>query len=266
MAVLSGVGVLVTRPEPQSLPLCRLFEGLGATTVRFPAIDIKPCGSAQEFARLTEPGDRFDLIVFTSANAVRFGRDILRAIPTATLSAIGPATARALEDFGHRVSVVPEGGFDSESLLRHPMLTNLEGRRVLIVKGMHGRELLAAEIARRGAQLTQVEVYRREWASHDAADIAAVETRVSAGELQFITATSADIGAGLLATATPGLRSSLDRLHWLVPGARVAAALREQGVLGPIVQARSAEDHDLVEAVVRFKTQTPVSSIPQTGA
>jgi uroporphyrinogen-III synthase len=251
--VLSGVGVLVTRPEPQARPLCKLFEDLGATTLRFPAIEIKP----QEFAHPTGLAERFDLIVFTSANAVRFGRAILSSNANVPLSAIGPATARTLAEFGHHVSVVPAGGFDSENLLLHPMLANLAGKHVLIVKGMHGRELLAGEIVRRGARLTQIDVYRREWAAHDAADIAAVERRVSGGEVQFITATSADIAAGLLAGTTPDLRSAFDRLHWLVPGARVAAALREQGVRAPIVQARSAEDHDLVEAVVetvaRFK-------------
>jgi uroporphyrinogen-III synthase len=255
VGALSGVGVLVTRPEPQALTLCRLFEAVGATTVRYPAIEIKPCGEPLELAHRTGPDTRFDLIVFTSANAVRFGHAILGGGLAAegTLAAIGPATARSLEACGHRVTVVPEGGFDSESLLRHPRLAELAGKRVLIVKGLHGRELLAAELARRGAELTQWDVYRRDWAVHETTESDAVAARATRGELQFITATSADIAAGLLAGATPQLRSAFDRLHWLVPGARVAAALRDQGVHAPIVPARSADDHDLVEAVVRFQ-------------
>ena len=38
------------------------------------------------------------------------------------LAAIGPATLRALNQAGYRVAVQPAGGFDSESLLRHPRL------------------------------------------------------------------------------------------------------------------------------------------------
>jgi uroporphyrinogen-III synthase len=256
MGALSGVGVLVTRPEPQALPLCRLLEELGAIAVRFPAIVIAPCGDAGEFVREIGPLTDFDLIVFTSANAVRFGHSLLDGLGdrTPSLAAIGPATARALTTLGYPVPATPQGVFDSESLLRHPLLTNLEGRRVLLVKGQQGRELLSAEIERRGARLVSVDVYRRERAAHDAAELAALEARVAAHELQLITATSAEIAAALLAAATPRLRDEFDRLHWLVPGARVAAALRALAVTAPILEARSAEDHDLVEAVVRFTT------------
>jgi len=41
--------------------------------------------------------EAFDLVIFTSANAVRFGVALLESHPTVKLAAIGPATARALE-------------------------------------------------------------------------------------------------------------------------------------------------------------------------
>jgi hypothetical protein len=45
-----------------------------------------------------------------------------------------------------------------------------------------------------------------------------------------------------------------DRVHWLVPGARVAGAVRERGVTAPILLADSAEDQDLVAAIVRWRS------------
>ena len=41
MPALHGVGVLVTRPEHQAMPLCRLLELQGASTLRLPALEIK---------------------------------------------------------------------------------------------------------------------------------------------------------------------------------------------------------------------------------
>jgi uroporphyrinogen-III synthase len=315
MLALQGVGVLVTRPEQQALPLCRLLEAAGATALRFPVIDIKPEVDAAELRARLGPIDAFDLVVFTSANAVRFGAPLLASLRTpprrhqsavqvaaiapalaqaleqsgpqlaaigpataqaleqsgpqlaaigpATaqaleqsgplLAAIGPATAQALEQFGYRVTVASVGAFDSENLLMQPAFAQLAGRHVLIVKGVGGRELLQREISRRGAHVAIAEVYRREPTPHPDAALAALAAQFAAGAIQVITATSAEIAAGLAGSATPALRREFDRVRWVVPGARVAAALREHGVTAPVLQADTARDQDLVAAIARWR-------------
>ncbi len=50
MPALHGIGVLVTRPEQQAMPLCRLLEIQGASTLRLPAIEIKALGNRREMA------------------------------------------------------------------------------------------------------------------------------------------------------------------------------------------------------------------------
>ena len=77
MAPLSGVGVLVTRPELQAMPLCRLLEAQGASTLRLPAVEIKPLGDRRALAMRLGALESFDVIIFTSANAVRFGASFL---------------------------------------------------------------------------------------------------------------------------------------------------------------------------------------------
>jgi uroporphyrinogen-III synthase len=297
MLALQGVGVLVTRPEQQALPLCRLLEAAGATALRFPVIDIKPEVDAAELRARLGPLDAFDLVVFTSANAVRFGAPLLASLRTpprrhqsavqvaaiapalaqaleqsgpqlaaigpATaqaleqsvplLAAIGPATAQALEQFGYRVTVASVGAFDSENLLMQPAFAQLAGRHVLIVKGVGGREFLQREISRRGAHVVIAEVYRREPTPHPDAALAALAAQFAAGAIQVITATSAEIAAGLAGSATPALRREFDRVRWVVPGARVAAALREHGVTAPVLQADTARDQDLVAAIARWR-------------
>lgn len=253
MRPLEGIGVLVTRPQHQATPLCRLLEAQGAVAHPFAAIDVLPVGDRLSWAARVGRLEDFQLVIFSSANAVRFGAALLDQRSDLAIAAIGPATARALALSGHRVSVQPEGEFDSESLLRHPTLNAMAGGRVLIIAGAGGRDLLREELVRRGAQVTVAEVYRRERRLPRAAEIAALEAQFAAGAIQVVTATSAEIAASLLAIATPALRRCFNDAEWLVPGSRVAQSLRAQGHTGGILEADSAEDQDLVSAITRWR-------------
>jgi len=253
MATLHGVGVLVTRPEQQAMPLCRLLEIQGAGTLRLPAIDIKAMGNRRETAaQLGAIGD-FDVIIFTSTNAVRFGAPLLDQKRDLTLAAMGPATARALNQAGYRVAVQPAEHFDSESLLLHPRLERMAGRRILLIKGKNGRPLLEQELAQRGAQVVAIDVYQRVPSTPNPAVLAALLDSFTAGAVQVITATSLEIASNLLGMATPALRSEFERVHWLVPGERIAAGVRELGLSAPLLPAESAEDQDLVAALIRWR-------------
>jgi uroporphyrinogen-III synthase len=253
MLPLHGTGVLVTRPRHQAMPLCRLLEAEGAATFRFPAVEIQPLADRRALAASLGALEEFDIIVFASANAVRYGATLLEQKRELALAAIGPATARALNQAGYRVAVQSPEGFDSESLLRHPRLNSVAGKRILLIKGSNGRELLQNELTRRGARVTLACVYRRERAQPSAAELTALEAHFAACAIQIITATSVDIAGNLLALATPALRRHFDAAHWLTPGARVSDSLRERGLQGPLIQASSAEDQDLVSAIVRWR-------------
>lgn len=254
MPALQGVGVLITRPEQQAMPLCRLLEIEGASTLRLPAVDIKAIGNRRDTAAQLGPFDKFDFIVFTSTNAVRFGASLLDQRRDLTLAAMGPATARSLNQAGYRVAVQPQGNFDSESLLKDPRMEHLEGRRVLIIKGRSGRPFLEQELARRGAQVATAEVYERTPTTPSQAVLAALLDNFTCGDVQVITATSVEIAENLLRVATAQLRAEFARAHWLVPGERIAAALRERGLSAPLLKAKSAQDHDLVAELVRWRS------------
>jgi uroporphyrinogen-III synthase len=269
MPALQGVGVLVTRPEQQALPLCRLLQAEGASALRLPALDIKAAGDQRDMSASLGDLRRFDAIIFTSANAVRFGTALLDQRRDLTLIAIGPATARALNEAGYRVAgerpprepgqgpgpgVFSRGGFDSEALLLHPTLERPAGRRMLIVTGCNGRPFLQQELTRRGAQVRIAEVYRRLPVTPGDAELASLLQKFSDGAVQVITATSLEIAASLLRLATPELRAEFERVHWLVPGERVARGVRELGLAAPLLSAMSADDQDLVAALVRWRS------------
>jgi uroporphyrinogen-III synthase len=253
MAALAGIGVLVTRPELQAMPLCRLLEAQGAHTLRLPALEIKALGDRRELALRIGALDTFNLIIFTSANAVRFGGSLLDQKRDLQLAAIGPATAKALNQAGYRVAFTPGEAPSSEGLLAHPQLQHLAGQRILMIKGSEGRQLLQQELGRRGADVVVADVYQRVPVRPSAPHLQALQQQFAAGEVHVVTATSLAVGLALLQMVPAQLRLEFERVPWVVPGERVAAALREQGLRAPLLLADSAEDQDLVAALLRWR-------------
>jgi len=98
------------------------------------------------------------------------------------------------------------------------------------------------------------DVYQRVPTTPSSAVLAALLASFTAGAVQVITATSLEIADTLLKVATPALRREFERVHWLVSGERVAQGLRELGLQAPLLQADSAEDQDLVAALVRWRS------------
>ncbi|MCL4557916.1 MAG: uroporphyrinogen-III C-methyltransferase [Deltaproteobacteria bacterium] len=162
---LFGRRVLVTRAEKDSGPLKQSLEMLGAFVIEQPTIEIvAPDDYAPLDAALDELGS-YDTIIFTSANAVkRFmdrlwssGRDI-RSMGTARILAIGPRTAKSIEDLKIRVSQVPEE-FRAEGLV--DMLEGrVQGERILIPRAAEARTVLIDGLRKMGAEVNVVPVYK----------------------------------------------------------------------------------------------------------
>jgi uroporphyrinogen-III synthase len=251
MAKLRGLGILVTRPEPQAEPLCRLLRGEGARAWKFPGLEIVEDPQGRRLlaeASAVAP----DWLIFVSANAVRFAQPLLRRWPTVATAAIGPATARALRHLGHPVRIVPDAGYDTDSLLADARLQSLAGKSVILVKGAGGRERLARELRRRGAELRELALYRRTVPAPAPKALAELSHLFAADALQVATMTSLDLVDNLLAALPPDLRAELAKLRMLVPSERIAAALRERSIGSELIVADSAEDHDLVVALANW--------------
>lgn len=251
---LAGVGVLVTRPEHQAHGLCKLIESRGGSTLRLPALEILAVPELPAVRAAVGPVDRYHLVIFVSANAVRFGADLLAQRRDLTVAAIGRATAAALNIAGHRVALLPRDGYDSEALLACPELRHMTGQRVLIVRGRGGRELLGDALAERGASVTCAEVYDRRPARPSPQALQRVELLWRQGAIQVYTATSSELLDALLGIVTPRCRELMDSTA-LVTGARRvaehAAALR----LGsPVILAEGPDDTSLVAALVGWRS------------
>lgn len=216
---LAGRRILVTRPRELAGGLAALIAQAGGEPVLYPAIEIRDpedAGAARAaLARL----EAFDLAVFVSPSAVRKALE-LRGAPwpaRVRAAALGAGTRRELEARGVRTIIAPEDGADSEALLALPALQQVAGRRVLILRGAGGRELLGETLAARGAQVSVLECYRR---------VRPARAAAPAGTLDAVCANSGETLQNLAALL--GLARLRDTALF-VPHERVAQLARDMG-------------------------------------
>ena len=243
----------MTRPEPQAAPLARRLTAAGASVYRLPAIELRPCADRAAVRAALGPIDRFHWIVFVSANAVRFGSSFLEGHRDLRLAAVGPATARALNHAGFRVSLVPDEGFDSEHLAASPEFQHLSGQRVLIIRGTAGREHLAEQLTARGAEVMYADVYERLCATPVPGAVAAVEDAWRQGSLGVATATSGEVLRCLYEILGTTGRTLLAQTPLLVSGPRIATIARSMDLHGPLIVATRADDDGLMDALLQWR-------------
>ena len=164
---LFGKRILVTRPKDQSIELVERLEAMGAEAIEAPMIRILPPADYAELDDACARAGEFDWIIFSSANAVEAFMDRLlegpadlRALGGVKLCGVGPATAQSLADYGLKVDLTPPE-YRAEAVLR--ALSGGDGVRGLKLLLPHadiGRDLLADELRKQGADVSDVIAYR----------------------------------------------------------------------------------------------------------
>ena len=163
--LLSGIGIAITRPIDQAKKLAALIEHAGGTPILFPVIEIKPLQDYSQFEAVISEIETYDWAIFISSNAVQNGmsRLVENGIPpNLKFAAIGPVTSKELQSFGVNNVLSPKDRFDSESLLALPEMQAVKNKKIMIVRGVGGRDVLAESLITRGAQVTFAECYQRE--------------------------------------------------------------------------------------------------------
>ena len=160
---MTAFTLLNTRPQHQAHGLNVLVKEKGGVALACPTMSIELQALVNKPANL----NGFDYIVFISVNAVnafvKLGFKLSKS-EQACLDwfAIGKATYQAATQSGLPITALSGEQFDSECLLQHPDLQRLNDRKVLIVKGQNGRDLLAQTFKQRGAVVEEWPLYRRQ--------------------------------------------------------------------------------------------------------
>lgn len=158
---LHGRRILITRTRRQASDLAAKIEALGGTPILIPTIEIVPPESYAALDAALANLASFDWVVFTSANAVEvFQQRRDRSLAPRRIAVIGPATARAAEEAGLHVDLIP-ARYVAESLAE-ALAPQVRGKRVLLVRAEQARDILPETLKAAEADVTIATAYRNQ--------------------------------------------------------------------------------------------------------
>ncbi len=223
MSALTGLNVVVTRAREQAVSLAQRIVQEGGNSILFPLLEISPVADPRPLRQIVARLSQFNLAIFISPNAVRYGMEALGALPTALkIATVGQGSAKALRALGVTEIIAPQDKFDSEALLALPELQNVAGWRVVIFRGDAGCELLGDTLKARGATVEYAACYQRAKPQHDAATLFAAHPDI-------ITVTSSEALAYLWEMLDVQDKSKAVAMPLFVQHERIAQAAQKLG-------------------------------------
>ncbi len=152
--------IIVTRPMPEGIKTAARLEQMGADVIYLPSIRLNPIDVK------IKPLNRYDLIVFTSANSVIFFLKQMQesgqsAQAIRKIACIGMKTAETLEKYYLRSDVIPKE-HNSAGLLNELIKIGIKDKRILIPGSTMMKPYLANKLRAKGADVEIVDLYKPE--------------------------------------------------------------------------------------------------------
>ena len=233
--------VLVTRPEGQAAPLLALLRQAGYQPLHQPLLTLVPLPTLPpEQRRLVLELDRYQHVIFISANAVRYGmtciEDCWPQLPEGIRwYAIGGTTAALLAEHGV-VPITPGGAMNSEGLLAVAELQQVAAERDALSK--------------RGASVDELACYRRR--CPELAPGALAKT-LGAGPVEAVLVSSGEGLQNLLTLLSREESTKFRDICLVVPSTRVAGMAREAG-FRQVCTAANASDAAMLAALQQWRS------------
>ena len=254
---MKTLAVIVTRPSAQADTLVTALQQLGLEVRRRPLMDIVPLA---DDARAASSGlrqhfldiDQYRAVIAISVNAATCGLEWLdRYWPQLPVGiswyAVGPSTADVLRA-EHLPVQMPEERFDSEGVLALPGLQPeaIRGEKVLIWRGVGGRETLASVLRERGAEVDYAELYERQQVSSTSAEW---QTLLADRPLLLLSSSQA---LDIALAQVPDLPRRVSGV--MLPAQRSADMARRYG-FSEVLVAASARDEDMLLCLQQWLRQ-----------
>ena len=242
---LAGLSVLVTRPEGRADELVGAIRAAGGRARHIPLLAVAPLDARRDASIIAATRERvrelphYRRVIAISVNAVDYGlRWINETWPRPPEGidwyAIGPATAAALAQRGIDAQA-DSAAMTTEALLARADFQHLDGERILILRGVGGRETLFETLSARGARVDLAECYRRCDPALDEAGRRALWQPAA----DAVCVNSAETLRHLWQYLPQPARELYRGRPLLVPSERVAQAARELGFSRVVVAANA---------------------------
>lgn len=250
--LLRGLRIVLTRPAGQNEALAARIQAAGGKALVMPLLAIAPPACPVAADVLLVQFSQADTMIFISPNAVRMACAVLPATrwpKEKRWAGIGKGTAQALHQAGVADVLTPEHGAESEGLLALECFSKLAGRRVLLVRGEGGRDLLAHTLAERGACVEHAVVYRRIACPQDTEAL----RQFAAGQRLLMVITSSE---ALRVLMNAGDAAWLRTQDFLLAHPRIAQQAALLGLNHGMI-APSPEDDAVFAALLEYARQPP---------
>lgn len=261
---LSGCRVLVSRAKKQAGALSSSLKELGCQVIEIPFIEIRKPTSYKPLDTALGNLATYDWLILTSVNGVEalFDRMTKCKVDASVLAhlkiaAIGPATKKASEKVGLRVSITPRE-YVAESVVAS-LHKRVKGKRVLLVRAKVARDVIPRELRKAGATIDVIEAYETVVPKSSQRRLrAALASKRKPHAITFTSSSTVKNFVGLL-----GLRSARAALKKTAPnhgvhsvsiGPVTSSTLREFGL--PVdIEAKQFDIPGLVTAIVAYKSK-----------
>lgn len=246
---LSGLRVLVTRPQHQAQHFIDEIERLGGTAFLLSTIEIAFSTSEPKLTNA-------DLIIFTSVNAVTGAQldktdNLDNEANSPLIAAIGTATANALLEAGIKKVLSPTRNGNSEALLNLLGPYIFPRMKIVIVRGDSGRDTLRDGLRNLDAQVHYEQVYQRKLPNRPVAAESTSDLWQRASP--HIISISSDLGlANLISLLPTHLHSQLFLVPLVVNSKRCERKARCAGFTAEIAVADPPGNAGQVNQLVRF--------------
>lgn len=161
---LKNKTIVLTRTVEQSKESASAFSELGAEVIIFPTLEISPPTSWDEFDKIVTEQDKIDIIIFTSAHAVKMYAQRLSELNVEInykqmkVVAVGSKTYSVCESYNIPVHIIPKK-FSGEGVVEALSRYDLKDKTVFIPRSALGKEDLPHGLAVLGAKIKSVPVY-----------------------------------------------------------------------------------------------------------
>ncbi len=155
--------IVVTRSQDQAAESIKKLESLGARVIPFPAIKIRPIKVFNHFDNYASELNKFDYLIFTSENAVKYSMERLAErklkLPTdLKIVCVGKKSAEKCEELGIEVNVVPDD-YSAKGLIEYFSKIDVEDKRFFIPSSAIARSELRYNLTKRNAEVHQIPIY-----------------------------------------------------------------------------------------------------------
>lgn len=251
---LSDFQIILTRPYAQSKNLQKILEDNGAKVIIFPCFAINKINlTSVAKQNLIKDFQTSDFIIFITQNAAyNLEQNLAEVINNPKIISMGQTTTKAIENLNLSVNYTSPPGQSAKDLLNIDWLQNIKDKKITILKGSGGLNVLQEGLKAKGAIVTEYDLYVRQ-----APEVSSnffldwdLDQNYSNNIFVFTCVSAIE---NLLAILPDQYKSWVFDQHWVVVSDRIGQAALKLGLdRSKLVVASSPTDQDITDCILSF--------------